>query len=493
MKVVLKCKCGEVVATEKGIKPRGWQGKGDNVICPKCRKQCFEIRAIRFAVAEIVGVSTEQKNEFYAALKHQQRLTTIAANALLEECRRIDPYPTEATLEAKMPPFKVPSSEDGSWAYQIVRRVCPGLNTGCAASLARAVVSNYAKQRFKSRWLYAQNALSIKYPYPFTIRAQEASYNVRIEQRPVVRDGQEVLNEHSGAAITQPTMLISLPIGKVRYDFRLWKEPKFDPNFEAFKHLVAGGYELRSVEIGWRRLKNRADTDATNSAVQNFRDSGKNKRSQKLQLKLIVQRPKAVAKKASGTMVMRTDRESFLVAAVEEGHIWRLTENRARRQIASLEALHDKIEMYRKERQAMYDDKKFRRRQSEMHRKIDSRLKVKEGNYANWIKNWIENAVAEIVDYARRMNVALVEYNDEEKSFLRTFQWFTFKTKLSDNLTRAGIEFLDTAPKDEESIQRSGEGKPKNRAGTATTSGSRAESTDDSQKQSRRSRQPVTA
>lgn len=487
------CGCGAAVTTTNSTKPRGWQGKGATAVCPACRKDRFEIRAIRFSVAEIIGVSKEQKDIFYAALKHQLKLSTIAANAVLEECRRADVYPTEATLNEKMPPFKVPTSEDGSWAYQIVRRTCPGLNTGCAASIARAVVSNYVKQRFESRWCYSQNALSFKNPYPLTIRAQEANYNVRIEQRPVMRDGKEVIDARSLLPVTQPAMLISLPIGKCRYDFKLWKEPKFDRNFEAFKHMVRGDYELRSVEIAWKRLKVRGNPDSSNAAIQNVRDSGNNKRSQKLQLKLIVQRPRVLAKNANGTMVVRTDADSFVVAGFAEGHLWRLTENRARRQIASLDALREKIEAYRSERQGMYDDKKFRRRQSDMHGKIESRLKIKEANHANWMKHWIENVVGEITDYARRMNVAVVEYSDAEKSFLQSFQWFNFKTKLSTSLANAGIEFLDTTPEesDEKGIQRPCERKPAPGAKTPYSERSISKSQRNGPKQPRNKRETV--
>lgn len=466
------CKCGAAASTASNKKPRGWQGKGNSTLCPKCRKKTFEIRAIRFSVSEICGLSSDQRTAFYAELKRQHRLCTIAANAVLEECRRADAYVTEATMEAKMPKFTVPSV-DGSWAYQLVRKTCPSLNTGCAASIARAVVSDYTKQRFESRWTFAKNALSIK-SFPLLIRAQEAGHDVRVVQMPVLRDGKPVLDGLTRQPVTQPAMLISLPVGKVRYDFRLWKEPKFDPNFEAFKHLVAGRYELRAVEIGWAHLKNRANTDAPNSMVQNYRDGAKNKRSQKLQLKLIVQRPKATeAVGVTGTMVVRTDRNSFVVAAVEEGRLWRLTENRLKRQVASLETLWDRVEAYRLERLALSDDKKFRSRQSDLRHRIDARLKTKEQNHANWIKNWIENAVAEIKDYALRSRVARVEYDDAEKSFLPSFQWFKFKQRLSDALTNAGIEFLEMSPDDEESLQRPGEGKSKTRngAGPASSNG----------------------
>lgn len=481
------CRCGTEAETASNKKPRGWQGKGADAICPKCRKRHFEIRAVRFSVAEIAGITGEAKTAFYAELKRHHHLVTIAANALLEECRRADVYATEETFEGKLPKFKIPPSPNGSWAYRIVRKTCPSLNSGCAASLSQSVVASYVKQRQWGRWTYTRNALSFKYPCPLVIRAQEAQYSVRIVQVPLIRDGQPVADKATGKPVTQPAMFISLPLGDTRYDFRLWKEPGYDPNFEAFKHLVAGDYELRAVEIGWARIKNRADTDSPTGMIQNYRDGAKNKRSKKLQLKLVIQRPKAAPRSdASGTMVVRTDRDSFILASVSAGRLWRLTEDRLKRHVASVKVLHERIDRYRRERLALSDDKKFRRRKSELRKKIDARLKTKELNHANWLKNWIENAVAEITDYAVRSKVARVDYDDREKSFLPSFQWYNFKQKLSDSLTNAGIAFVelnpdDSEPNGEKSIQRSSKGKSAtgNAAGTAKRKGTAGSSDSD--------------
>ncbi|MEM6260465.1 MAG: hypothetical protein AAGI37_19495 [Planctomycetota bacterium] len=325
------------------------------------------------------------------------RRSTSLANAMMAQLheRHQALRSDDSTIDSK-PPRKPKMSEDG--LYQLGTSLAPDMPTGTISSLNQMVRKRYkgkvsvlkpgGDRRVQMSADFAamtgQMSLpSFRYPTPFPCRAQD--------WRPSVGRGGECIASVTLAPKTRVKVFLK----------------------------TGGGHKRAAAE--YRRIA---------SGELKYREASLVIAGGRPALKVVYDRP-VVHRKREGVLSVRTCSESLLVAVLNKDRVWWYHGDDLKRMVAA----------YTERMQRLADDTKHERR-------------TRRNNLAKRRTAWVEKnrrrtdtilhqITASLVGFADRRNVAVIEYQDQDKSFIESLPWAAIKTMIEWKAADKGVAFRE--------------------------------------------------
>lgn len=342
------------------------------------------VRAVTFPLATPLGLSNERAAEYWlrvnAALASAWALSTSLANWSVIELAKGDVVrgPNDVKIP-KMPRVYL----YGLWAKHNQRHAWHGA-TQSANCVMRAVEKKYRATRLQTIWLRRQVLPTYRYPYPFPVHN---------------RSWQPTYGEHG-----EYLLRVAFPGAGEPETLRL-----------------RTGHEFRRQMAGFRDL----ESGAAKRGEAAIYKSGKHTMA-----KLVGHFQRQELADREHTMIVRTDPDAFLVAELDGRAPWILNADHVRR----WQAEHSRY------LQRINEDTKYEKRwplavRENINHARDKRCRKQRDR----LDSFIHQASAAVVEYARRNRVAEVIF-DDQASFIESFPWHSFRTKLAYKLHALGIQ-----------------------------------------------------
>lgn len=379
-------------ATAKGLLrvPMGWKRHNAQTWCAKCWAERYVLRAVTFPVAGPVGADWPA---FREALNSAWSMTTAASNYITSEL-----YAADVRRE---PGAEKLLAQPKTYLYPQIRARFPDLPSQSVASLERAVAGKYRAKRYEVLWTCAASLPNHRYPTPAIAPSQGWRAHYGEDNVPLVD--------------------VTLPGG--RFTLRLRGGNEFRRQLTAFRQMVEGTAVCGELAF----YRQRANGSDHRNGVEARTEAGA-KVSWCVMCKLVawLPRPKQNGEQ-TGTLFVRTDKDSLLVALdAKDERLWIHHADHIRR----WEAEH------RRRLNRWSDDQKAEQRPDAT---FAARREAAVLKYRRRMKSAIQEAVAQLANFARRRHFAAVRYDDREQNFCGRFPWFELRTRLAVKLDEYGI------------------------------------------------------
>lgn len=367
--------CKSEKGDEKRL-PRGWKRLAEQTYCAKCWTAKYMLRAIVMRVVSPVDMEWQQLRD---TLKEQWITMTRLANWATTECYVRD---CRRNGDAKMPPWKAP------YLYPEARTLFPSLPSQAVASALQHYQAKYRAARYRVIWTAEQVLPTYRYPQPAV--AHNATWKAEIgdDERPYV----------------------SLRLGEQRIKLRLMGGYRYRRQLGAFRQIVGSEAIQGELQIYRRR------TAGQNRDGQERGDS--QRRGFDLLVKMVAWLPKPAAKERSGTLYVRTDSDSLLVALdSKDQRLWVVHADHARRWVAE----------HTRRLNRLNDDQKSEQRPvpSFADRRGDYALKFRDR-----MNSLIRDTAAQVVGFADRRNFAEIRYDDSDQQYVGRFPYHELKSRI---------------------------------------------------------------
>lgn len=332
--------------------------------------------------------------ELWADLHACWAQTTSCANWLMTELAKADVVRQPG--DAKLPPLPA------TYFYPRTSRLFGGLDTRTCASLERAVKRKYKAVRYDVVWRHAASLPSFRYPTPYPVHNQAWRPYYDAGNRPC----------------------LSLPLGRGtdhRRELRLRGGADHRRQLGLFRHFVDGV--------------------AVKSEAKVYARGGK------LLVGLVGRFPGPEARERQGLLTVRTCPTSLWVVQLEdeEPRYWNHDDLR-RLQISHLAYLQRIAE----------DSKHELRLPPGKLRHVKAARRVRCEKHARRVRTALHQLSAQLVGFAQRRQVAVVAYDDTDKSWLDKLPWAQLKLDVRYKLQGLGIDFWEGLP-DPEPVEGGGE------------------------------------
>lgn len=380
--------------------PRGWKSYADQVWCDRCWKASWSLRAITIPVVRPLGegVGWPQLRE---ALTLAWSQTTSCVNWLTSQ--------TWSRDEQRMPGQDNLAKMPKTYLYPEAVARFPELPTNSVSTLAETHNSKYLKRRYKTLWTCEICLPNARYPQPFTVPNQGWT--------PCYRDA----GKEGGDKV--PCVKVTILRGQ-RFTLQLKGGQEFRRQLGDFAQLVDGRAVLGSLDI----LRLSAKSSKGNGVKD--RDGGGQNGLHRVMVKMVGWFPKKI-REAKGTLYVRTDADSFLVALDEKG---------AKLRIWNADHVRQWISEHSRQLNRWSDDQKAEQRPVAS---FQSKREAAALKFRNRINSFQKETVAQVVGVARRMKFAAVQYDDRDHVYFGDrFDWSGFKMRLENKLNENGITLL---------------------------------------------------
>ena len=395
------CSCCSKASPTTGTRlPRGWKRHADRIYCDACWHERYVMRAITIPVVRPLGDGIGWP-ELREALDAAWSQITAAANWMTSEmyardCKR------EPGME-KMP--KMPKI----YLYPDAVERFPDLPSQVVSSLEQAIKRKWAAKRYEVMWTCAASTPNARYPQPFSNPAQACS----VEYVHAGKDGGDMV----------PAVNVVLLRGK-RFTLQLRGGGEFARQIADFKLIVQG----RAIQSEITLIRQRVSGGSNRSSPGTQRDGGGQRFSTRLMCKIVGWFPRTPKKDRTGTMFVRTDADSFLVA---------LDVKQQKLRVWNCDHVRRWISEHTRRINRLSDDQKAEQRPLA---KFQSRREADAWKFRNRIDSCIREAVAQVAGVADRMRFAEVKLDDTDRSYFGArFDWSGFLGRLKTKLDELGI------------------------------------------------------
>lgn len=435
----MKClACNKEVMPTQGKKerlPPGWKRKEEAIYCKGCWRSRYKLRAITFPVAGPVDASWE---ELRAALSTAWAQSTGLSNWATTELAKADV--TRKPGDAKMP--AVPKV----YLYPEARRQYPEMPPQSVTAVLHAVEAKYREKRYEIVWTHAASLPSYRYPVPFPVHNQGWK-----------GEWQETTGT-DGQTCRVPT--VSFRIGDKRWTVRLRGGPHFHRQKQAFEQIVSG----EAVQGELAVYRQRANGNDNRIGMKDREPGGRANVSYRIMVKLVAWMPRGEQRTGlRGKLLLRRSSAHYWIAEVVGREPWILNADHVRRWCAQ----------HRKYVRRMAEDLKQEKRwPAKMRAQMQDALDRKTTKYKRRMQSWCHQASAALAQFARRQGVERVVYDDADRGYLESFQWYMQDAMLANSLDEFGI-VLEAAPASAEDVETPNS---EESTQTATTNGSASES-----------------
>jgi hypothetical protein len=386
--------------------PPGWKRIGEDVLCKACMKHEYVLRAITIPVA---GPVDGEWKELREVLRDMWGQTTSLSNWLVSHYYAADVKRVPG-MEKLLPMPQV-------YLYPQAREAFPGIPPTSVVAIDHAVARKYRSKRYDVIWRASESLPNYRYPTPFPVHNQSWKATCLDDGRPAV----------------------SVRIGDRRWTIRLRGGHQFERQLAGFAGFVDGSSIRGELALYDQRSHKSDHRNGVDGKDANGRET-----HSRLMCKMVGYFPRKKAREASGTLFVRTDSESLLVALNEkDDRLWVENCDHVRRWTAE----------HRRKLQRWSDDQKAEQRPTANYQ---SRRDMAARKYRDRMDSLIHEVSAHLVGYARRRRFSVIRYDDTVKSYCGQFRWFALKEKIEYKCDEAGIAFeYSSASKNTEGARKS--------------------------------------
>ncbi len=373
--------------TKRGLRlPRGWKRHGDAVLCRQCWQARYVLRAITMRVAKPLDATWA---EFRAALRDAWSDQTRLWNWLVDELYARD-VRREPGME-KLPPMPT------IYLYPEARERFPAISSVTVAATEQQAKLKWKARRYKVLWLSDEHLPRAKYPAPVPIPAANWSLEITDDDR---RD-----------------LIVSVPLAGQRWRLRLVAGPRYKRQRRSLEAIARGDAIPAELSIYRRRAggPDRSGRNGQQSSRQiTERDAGGQRALWEVVVKIVAWLPRRDEQKRHGTLFVKTDSDSLLVALNEKDErLWIEHADHIRRIRGAI--LHHTRRLNR-----FSDDTKAEQRPVP---RFASRRIAMVGKQHRRMRSWISEIAAHVVGYADRRRFAEIAYDDRDRRFVNSFPW----------------------------------------------------------------------
>lgn len=342
--------------------------------------------------------------DFRAAIGHQwSQVSQLATWAMRTH------YAHDA---ARMPGMEKLPPAPKTYLYPEARKHWPEIPSTTVAAVLNSVSAKYRAQRRGVLWTLDQQLSVLRYPQPFI--APAASWSVAIDDT----DRRDIA--------------LSVRLGGDRIGLRLRGGKDFSRQRRQIE-MLCDGRAIRGELAIYR--KRAAGTDRAgrhgqeSSAIGIDRDHGGQRIHYDVMAKLVGYFPVTERSGAQGTLTVRTDAQSLLVALdVKDERLWLYHGDQLRRWCAEHLARLNRWSDDTKAEQRPVPS--FGTRRSEAARK-----------FRNRINSTTSEIASQLLAFAVRRHYGEIRYDDSNKQFVSRFDWSGLKTKIENKCRAAGVTF----------------------------------------------------
>lgn len=383
--------CHTTPKKESSRLPRGWKRLGGSVYCKACWTDLYCLRAIVMRVASPKGHSWQELRDM---LKEQWIAHTKLANWCTTECYVRD---VRRNGEEKMPGWKAP------YLYPEARELFPAISPQAVASALNNYQAKYREQRYDVIWTSNAVLATYRYPQPLVCHNQAWVATIDEDDRPCV----------------------SVRIGDGRWNFHLIGGHRYRRQLASFRKIVSGEAVQGDLQI-YRRRHNGPNGDGKD------RDATQ-KRAYDICIKMVAWLPKQADRNRSGTLLVRTDSDSLLVALnTKDERLWVVNADQAKRWVAE----------HRRRLQRLSDDQKAEQRPV-------ASFSDRRGDYARKFGRRMDSLVKEtahqLVQFADRRCFVEIRYDDTDQRFVDRFPYHALKDRVETICNERHITFTDAS------------------------------------------------
>jgi len=381
-----------------GKLPPNWKryGSPEEIWCRDCWHKSFILRAVTIPVASVID---GEWPEFLATLKPLWKAACDISNWAVTELARHD-TPRTAAMErlAKMPEL---------YLYPGAREVAPNLDPSSVVAVLHAVEGKYRKARLKTLWFRTASHPVYRYPCPLPIHNQ----SWRCEEG---SGGRAMI------AVRINAVWWRLALGTARHRMLLG----------AWRQVLSG----RAVQ-GELALIGQEVTASDHRQNGEIRQPGGGRRKTlRIMAKMVAWFPRKEEQNRRGMLCVRTASDHFWVYHVGiDGEPRYLDAQHVRRWVAK----------HKRHNAALANDLKHEKRWPKaIRQQAGERQDIWCDKEKDRIDTFIHEATAMLANFADRQNVAIVQYDPGDKSYVESFPWHQLEEKLSYKLDERGIELV---------------------------------------------------
>lgn len=385
----MKIECAQC-ATERETKPTrdgepklpiGWKRLAGKVLCKKCKRETWALRAFSIPVAS-PGESGSWA-DLEAELRELWRLSTAAANLLQSELWARDPKRSPG--DEKLAKFTVP------YLYPVVREKLPVLPSGATVSIINRVQQAYMAARLDTVWFGKRALASYRYPFPYPVRATDYKLSV----------------DEGGA------LMLDVPLHSKRWKLRLRGGAAFARARTGLLKVLAGDGEFGELAI-----------------TKIERTSGDHRQGE-IMVKIVVWMP-VTAKRAGDVCTAVVGGDALLALYSAD-----------RQRIFGWNADHIRrgIERHDAQMQRLREDMKAEKRLRRDRKGLRERMKLLADNQQARLDSFCHEVSAQVVGLCQRRRCERLIYLDVQHDYMPHFPWFKLATMVEQKAKRAGIEF----------------------------------------------------
>jgi hypothetical protein len=338
----------------------------------------------------VVGPVDMSWDALRTLLQEQWITMTRLANWTTTECYVRD---VRRNGSDKMPAWQAP------YLYPEARVLFPSLPSQAVASALQNYQAKYRAARYPVIWTGASVLPTYRYPQPAVAHNATWTATVGEDERPY----------------------ITLRLADQRIQLRLMGGPRYRRQLAAFRHIVSGAAVQGELQLYRRR---------TAGQHGDGRERGLNqRRGYDILAKLVAWLPKPAARDRQGTLHVRTDAQSLLVALDPKGErTWLVHADQARRWVAE----------HRRRLDRLSDDQKAEQRPvpTFAERRVDYARKFRDR-----LHTLVQQTASQLVNFADRRGVAQIEYDDTDQRFVEKFPYHALAARVETLCDERGITF----------------------------------------------------
>lgn len=385
--------------------PMGWKRLNENMYCDKCWKQRYVLRAITIPVASPEG---KEWAEFKTAMAASWGRMTELSNWMLSELYVRDVRRTAGmTKLPKMPQV---------YLYPEARIHFPELPSQTVAATEQAVKGKYKSIRYKLLWTHEISLANYKYPAPFVIPNQ----------------GWSALYGKDGIPLVQFRM------ADERWTVRLRGGYNYRRPLVSFAQVVS----KNAVQGELAFFRQRANGNDNRSGITE-RDNGGQKSQYRIMCKIVAWLPKEdQTKPKDGVLLITPSNNDALLTAYNgkkggeelEDMRWQIHADHVRRWVAENRRRNDNRS----------NDRKLEVRQS--NKSLLSFGEKHSLKYRRRMKTACDQIAAQVVNYAKRWNYAMIRVQGQPGTYIQDFTWFALWQAISYRCDAENILFEQEIP-----------------------------------------------
>jgi hypothetical protein len=383
--------CDKQPKKESTRLPRGWKRHNEQVYCAACWQGKYMLRAVIMRVVSPVDLTWPELRD---VLKAQWIEMTRLANWCTTECYVRD---VRRNGEAKMPPSKLP------YLYPEARTLFPAIPSQAVASGLQNYQAKYRAARYQVIWTGASVLPTYRYPQPAV--AHNATWTAEIgeDNRPYV----------------------SLRLGEARVKLRLMGGSRYRRQLASFRQIASGEAVQGELQIYRRRTAGQNGDGKDRNQTQ--------RRGYEILVKMVAWLPKTAARERNGTLCVRTDSDSLLIALdAKDQRLWIVHADHARRYVVE----------HSRRLQRLADDQKAEQRP------VPS-FADRRGDYVRKFRDRMHSVVREtaqqLVNFADRRHFAEIRYDDTDQRFLDRFPYHELRSRIETVCQERSILFTPVA------------------------------------------------